>query len=209
MGSERLIDLAGHRFTRLLVIAFSGRRSSATWWKCKCDCGKEFDVRGGSIRSGQAKSCGCLSRDRAATLSKTHGMSNRSEYKIWLGIKKRCENPICPAYRHYGGRGIYLAEEFQDFERFLAHVGPRPNNTSLDRIDNNGPYAPGNVRWTTRKVQARNSRHNHLLTYNGKTQPISAWAEELGFKKNTIGARLKYGWPVEMALTEPVRVGAF
>lgn len=118
---------------------------------------------------------------------------------------QRCTNPRNPSYHNYGGRGVHVAQAFLSFDVFLAHVGPRPSpKHTLDRIKNNRGYAPGNVRWAVRRVQQRNRRSNHMLTYQGRVQPLSAWAEELGMEVGTLASRLRYGWSVEKALASPL-----
>ena len=118
-------------------------------------------------------------------------------------MKRRCENPGAHAYERYGGRGISVASEFKTFQGFFAYLGSCPPGFTLDRIDNDGNYEPGNVRWTDRKTQGRNKRNNHVIALRGKRQPLSAWAEELGITWLSLLSRLETGWPVEEALTLP------
>lgn len=140
-----------------------------------------------------------------------HGLSGTPIHAIWKSIVQRCTNPSCAAYIGYGGRGIQLYEEWKvSFNTFYAHVSSLPNygekGYSLDRINNDGNYEPENVKWSTRTEQNRNSRHNLLLTLNGKTQCVSVWAEEVGIKASTIQARIvTYGWSDEKALTTPTQ----
>lgn len=204
----KLKDMTGRTIHRLTILSRAPNRNGQAWWLCRCVCGKTLEVFGRSLRDGDAKSCGCLSRDRTIARSTTHGHAGRnrqtSEYRIWQGMVKRCEDPRCVAFPNYGGRGIKVAPELRTFEGFLAHMGPRPVGLTLERINNNGNYEPGNVCWATRKAQGRNSRHNHILTFRGMAQPISAWTEMLGFKRTTIGQRLRYGWSTERALSTPL-----
>jgi len=113
----------------------------------------------------------------------------------------RCYDPKTKFYPDYGGRGIIVAEEFKRFENFLAYLGKKPTGMMLDRINNDGPYAPGNVRWVTPIQQARNTRHNRLLTYKGETLPVSVWTERLNLNRGTIGLRLRRGWTIEETLS--------
>lgn len=135
-----------------------------------------------------------------------HGLSKHHLYKTWLNMKDRCRNPKNPYYHNYGGRGITVCAEWDEsFVAFLRDVGERPSPAhTLDRKDNNGNYEPHNVRWVTKKQQAHNMRKNRLLTFNGKTQTLAAWAEEIGLVPSTLHHRLFVaGLSVEKALTMP------
>jgi hypothetical protein len=156
-------------------------------------------VQKANLRSKSTKSCGCYRRD----LHLTHGQGRTSEYGTWNQIIGRCMNPKHAAYDDYGGRGITVCQEWLLFERFYADMGPRPPGHSIDRRDNDGPYAPWNCRWASRSTQANNTRANILLTHDGRTQTIGAWSRESGIDYTTLAWRLKRGWPVEVALTRP------
>jgi hypothetical protein len=131
-----------------------------------------------------------------------------NEYRIWAGILQRCYNPRCREYHYYGDRGITVCDRWREangFANFFADVGPQPfRRASLHRIDNDGPYEPGNVAWADAKTQMRNMCGNRILTYNGRSQILVEWAEELGIKPVTLAQRLHKGWPPEKALTQPV-----
>lgn len=131
--------------------------------------------------------------------------SSNAAYSSWTNIKSRCRNKANPSYRHYGGRGIRVCDRWHDsFDAFLADVGPRPNMAhTIDRIDNNGHYEPGNCRWATRKQQAGNKRSNVLLTFQGETRIIAEWSLLTGIQLCTLYARKKYGWPDEQILSVP------
>lgn len=138
-----------------------------------------------------------------------HGLTGSSEYRIWASIKQRAtDRAKGDTRRYYFGRGIVLCEEWsQSFAAFLEHVGPRPSPShSIDRIDNEKGYEPGNVRWATPCEQGRNTRRNKLLTLGGKTMSLTEWADRLGINQTTIRMRLQTpGWTVEQALAVPVR----
>lgn len=139
--------------------------------------------------------------------NQTHGMSKSRTYTTWAEMKQRCLNPNDPMYYRYGGRGIKVCKRWMDsFEAFLEDVGERPDECTLDRLDSDRDYEPGNVRWATALQQARNRSNNVNITFQGKTMCISAWAEELGLPRKTVEKRINYyGMSVEEALTRPVR----
>lgn len=115
------------------------------------------------------------------------------EYRAWHAMKDRCTNPRCAVWDRYGGRGITVCDRWlQSFSAFLADVGPRPeSNMSIDRIDNNGNYEPGNVRWATQLQQQTNSSQARLLTLDGETLTISGWARRLGISRPALRQRLR------------------
>ena len=123
----------------------------------------------------------------------------KSEYQAYCNCVSRCVTGSHPKSKDYKGRGIEL--RFDCFEDFLQELGPRPDGYDLDRIDNDGHYEPGNVRWVTRQQNLRNRRSNKPLTYKGMTMLQCEWAEALGIKHSTLKARLQRGWTVEQALS--------
>jgi len=211
MGAK--VNLAGQKFGRLLVLYDTGeRKNKHVVWHCRCDCGNEVDARGDNLTSGLARSCGCYNRERVAEVQATHGMSRHGGahpvYWVWHGMLQRCKNPNDKRYKYYGGRGITVCDEWHDAEKFIgwAVLNGWEKGLTLDRIDNNGNYKPDNCRWVTRKVQSRNMRSNHLIAFNGKTQTIAEWAEEIGINGSTLYNRINVsGWPIERALAEPVK----
>lgn len=160
------VSMTGKRFGRWVVISVAGKnRWGQIDWNCLCDCGIKKIVCGSSLRCGNTKSCGCLNREIArdrGKISKTHGDSHRGqltkEYRAWMGMKTRCLNPKNSGYKYYGGRGITICERWlNNFENFLLDVGRAPSSKlSIDRIDNNGNYEPGNCRWATLLQQNQN-----------------------------------------------------
>lgn len=203
----RVKDLTGQRFVRLTVLAFSGVKCAHAYWLCRCECGKETVAQAGHLRSGQYKSCGCLSREQTRARFTTHGKRKSPEYQSWRAMIERCCNHSNASYGNYGGRGIIVCERWRtSFEAFYADMGPKPagNRISIERLNNNGHYEPGNCKWATMNEQQRNTRNSVLLTFRGRTQCIAAWAEELGIKRSTLAARIRRGWSVERALAERV-----
>jgi len=205
-------DLAGQRFGRLVVLYDTGeRKNGKVVWHCRCDCGNELDVRSDYLISGHTTSCGCYNRERAAETHTTHGMSRQGEqrpvYLAWHAMLQRCENPSIKYYKDYGGRGITVCAEWHDPVVFIdwALANGWRKGLTIDRINNNGNYEPSNCRWVTQKENNRNKRSNHLITFNGKTQTMAQWAEEVDIGPCTLRYRINnLHWPIERALTEPI-----
>lgn len=173
------IDMTGKRYGRLAVLEFSRKSSSGEYtWRCVCDCGNETYVSGYALRSGHTQSCGCLHSERTAEVrrsEKTHGLADTPEYRSWISMVQRVTNAASHNYPYYGGRGILICDRWLNgderrsgVECFLADMGKRPAGTSLDRINNDGNYEPGNCRWATRSEQVRNRRPN-LKSNNKET----------------------------------------
>lgn len=200
-------DLTGLRVERLVVLGYAGKRDRKFSWWCRCDCGATTVVPATSLLHAGIKSCGCLSRDTTRDRNYKHGLTFTKEYMLWASMLDRCRNPNNKKYADYGGRGITVCEQWQhDAAAFIQYVGQRPSpNFTIERIDNNRGYEPGNVRWATRREQARNRRVTKLITFGDKTMLLGDWAESLGIPYGTLQQRLgAYGWSVERALTTPV-----
>lgn len=166
---RRVLDISGQRFGSLVALRPTDQRTHGrVVWECLCDCGATALVAGDTLRDGRTRSCGCLRRSTGAkaTAYKHGGAAGDAlspEYKVWRGIKRRCFMPNDPAYPRYGGRGIRLCDRWMDFNAFLSDMGPRPSpDHSIDRIDNDGNYEPGNCRWATRAEQSQNRRNTRL-----------------------------------------------
>jgi hypothetical protein len=203
--NKNIKDITGQRFGRLVAIEMAGRDSSqAVMWKCQCDCGNIVVVVGYSLRGGLTLSCGCYHKDRIIELQTTHGMSEAPLGKVFQAMKQRCYCESCDVYHRYGGRGIYICDEWlEDRNKFFvwAKDNGYERGLTIDRIDNNGPYSPENCRWVTNTQNQRNKRTNRLLTLEGKTHISIEWAEEKGIVSGTIASRLARGHSVEEALS--------
>lgn len=209
-GIENANDLAGQVFGRLTAIEpVSSAYGKGVTWLCRCACGNTLNVLASGLRSGNSRSCGCFQRDRASQTKTEHGLSNHPLYRLRGDIIKRCTNPKANNFKNYGGRGIKLYDEwrhnfqaFFDYVSKLEHYGEK--GYTFDRINNDGNYEPGNVRWATRIQQSHNSRKVKMITYNGETKPIAEWARIVGINRLLLGARLKANWTIECALFSPV-----
>lgn len=136
-----------------------------------------------------------------------HGASFKGRmtptYRIWVGMRQRCNNPSNCEYASYGKRGISVCARWNDFSAFLSDMGERPRGRSIDRINNDGDYELSNCRWVTPSEQARNTRRTKMLSFNGETMCMKDWARKIGLRPDTLWRRLAGGWPVEEALTRP------
>jgi hypothetical protein len=196
-------DLVGQFFGRLTVVAFAGRMSARDTWSCACACGKAVVVRQNNLKSGNTTSCGCA-HVKHGRAKKDH----RDEtYNSWQSMIARVDGQRgARTAKSYSDRGISMCERWRSFACFLADMGPRPAGRSLDRINNNGGYEPGNCRWATRTEQQRNRRCNVVLLFNGRSACLSEWADSLGLSRSTLRKRINSGWSVESALTAPTNL---
>lgn len=206
---SNFIDLIEQRFVRLLVIKQHGKnKDKRILWLCRCDCGNQTIVSGKLLRNNHTKSCGCLAKEGNNT---THGHLRdgkvSSMYRSWAHMIGRCNNPNRKDYHYYGGRGIRVCDRWRNsFKNFLVDMGHPPTDKhTLDRINNNKGYCTENCRWATMKEQCRNRRNNRLVTYQGKTQTLTDWAEETKIAYDTLRARLNRGWSTERTLSKLTR----
>jgi hypothetical protein len=203
-------DMTNKRFGRLLVIKPStyNIKQRCWYWECNCDCGNICIVNGCSLRNGDTQSCGCFKVDCIKNRFTTHGKSNSDLIHVHAAIKQRCNNPKNKEYKNYGGRGITICPEWENFEIFYkwAIDNEYAKGLTIDRIDNDGSYEPNNCRWTTCKEQSNNQRRNRLITFEGKTLTLTQWASLKEIKLSTLVSRLDYlKWSIEKALTTPVQ----
>jgi hypothetical protein len=213
----------GQKRGRWTVIQQSSRPK---YWLCRCECGNEKEVLAWSLRYAVSLSCGCYHDEiRKAGTNTRHGRVYTREYRSYWGMKQRCYQESSTARHNYADRGITVcARWLESFENFFADMGPCPSKThSVDRKDNNSGYFCGkpecpdcgplhrepNCRWATPTEQARNTRRNRLIEFQGRTQTIAGWSSETGLTMNCIGWRLKQGWTIEAALTIPSSNGGW
>lgn len=154
----RLIDLTGMRFGRLEVIKRGENIGRSAAFECRCDCGTMLTARAASLRNGDTASCGCYRAEKMAEKQRKHGHFGSRTYNSWASMLSRCRDKNKPAYARYGAIGITVCERWEKFENFLADMGERPEGCSIDRIDNDKGYEPGNCRWATPIQQRRNQR---------------------------------------------------
>lgn len=204
------IRLDGKRFGRWIVVTgprsqrFGMNGKPKTQWFCRCDCGTERWVFSDLLRRGGSLSCGCLARELVSSRG-IHHASHTPLYGVWRSMIARCEDKNNSQYHLYGGRGIKVCSLWRkSFEAFRDDMGPKPTTShSIDRIDNDGHYEPGNMRWATPREQAANLRKNVNLTHDGQTLCVSEWARRTGLREGTLRRRLKLGWDSDKALTTP------
>ena len=205
------LDLAGQKYGRLTVLKrVENTNAGKTKWLCQCDCGKMTKVVGSNLKNGMTKSCGCLSVDMLIERSTKHGLDNSRICIIWRNMKSRCHNSKNKQFKNYGGRGIYICDEWlgenalKNFADWSFENGYSEKLT-IDRIDNNKGYSPDNCRWVDCSVQANNKRNNILITNNGKTQTLVQWCKELKISRSMVRNRIERGWEKDMLLIPPVR----
>ena len=194
-------DLTGRRFGRLVVVECAGqaKRHDNYRWRCRCDCGNVIIAKASALKERCVRNCGCVRRKHMKTYS--------PEYRSWRGMKTRCFDAKNPAYPNYGGRGISVYPGWVDsFQAFLGYIGPKPSPMhTLNRINNDGNYEPGNVRWALPREQANNRRSTLAITYDGETLSSEEWSRRTGIPACTIRRRLEHGWSDEAAVATPVR----
>lgn len=196
---RRTAAMIGKKFGCYQLVEVCGRHPKrVVLWRCRCDCGVEVVRRSDRLRRG-ASVCPHVKRPCE---------SDAAEYRSWEHMRARCLNARHPKFKDYGGRGIAVCERWSVYENFLADMGRRPDpvrNYSIDRIDVNGNYEPGNCRWATRAEQQGNRRDTVRIEYGGRQRLLADVACEIGIARSVLYGRLMNGWRLQDVLTKPVR----
>lgn len=189
--------MIGQKFGRLLVISKGTRSGEQSFkWLCKCDCGKERYVRADHLKSGRTVSCGCKRTEtrRLLEMSKPeYGLRNHPLYDVWCSMRQRCNDVNATSYVNYGGRGIKVCADWNNFKLFCewAITNGWQSNLQIDRKDNNGNYNPDNCRFVTAKINSNNRRSNILVTLNGQLLTLKQACEKLSLNDKLIRQRIK------------------
>lgn len=200
----KLLDLSGRVYGRLTVLCREGNLYGKVGWKCKCECGNELIVAGADLKGRNKASCGCLKRDIARLKNFSHGMTETAEYRAWCKAKSRCTVESDPSYKNYGQRGIMMCPQWlNSFENFFADMGPKPDgNYSIERLNVNGDYEPGNCVWATQLEQSRNKRNTVRVIHEGESVSLHALADRLRVPYMRLYKRIFiHGWDVERAVS--------
>lgn len=196
----------GDVFSSWEVVGEATVKKGHTAHEVRCVCGVVKFVTASELRLGRSKGCGCSKSVKPRATS--HGMKGTPTYVSWLGMKRRCLSPDADLYKSYRVKGIKVCDRWLAFRNFLADMGERPPGTTLDRVDNNGNYEPGNCRWASATEQSNNKGNNTRITAFGVEKTLADWSRETGLRPATISDRVfRLGWGVEDALTlKPSRV---
>ncbi len=211
-ADHRFIDITGKKFGRLTVIYYTGKQGNGNrtrpGWLCRCDCNKYIIALSENLRKGVSRSCGCYRTDITIKRSTTHGKKHSDEYIVWDNMRQRCNNPNNKAYKYYGGRGIKIAKEWNDFAVFYEDMGPRPTpKHTIERVDVNGDYCRDNCIWELFQNQARNKRNIKKIKYNNEEHCLAEWAKRFNIDIRTLYSRIYIlGWSIDRAFTTPIRV---
>lgn len=197
------MEMIGKKFGRMTVLKSAPSRGYRMFL-CRCDCGAEKEAIGTHLVRGLIVSCGCAKRERIKQLNLRTGESRTKAHEVWWNMRSRCEWPKHKYFARYGGRGIKVCDRWHDFANFLEDMGQPPPGHRLERLDNDGEYAPWNCVWVDAQAQANNRSSNRVVEFDGKTMTLAEWGRDTGLGR-TLEARLRHGWSVERALTEPLR----
>lgn len=208
MGNPRIKDEAGHVYGKWTVLRkFGNRRGGAAIWECRCQCGTVAQVTGTDLRSGKSAQCKQCALLAIGEKVKTHGQTGTRVYRIWKAMRVRCNDKNAREYNRYGGRGIHICDEWNEFSSFSnwAYANGYSDSLSIDRVDNDGSYSPTNCRWADKKTQSRNRGD-----YINKRADGVLWidvAAAHGISMVRYYGRLNEGWSREEASTVPLGIG--
>lgn len=211
----KFIDLTGMEFGKLTVIEEAEPRRIGKkgvlkkYWRCQCECGNVKEICGDTLRTGKAHSCGCVGVQKFVERSTKHGFASERPrlYRIWEHMKDRCYNENAKVYKHYGGRGITICDEWHDFKNFYdwAMTHGYNDDLTIDRINVNGNYEPGNCRWVDWNVQANNTRRNVIVEIKTEKHTLKQWCDILNMPYGTVSSRRSAGWDNVDALLTPIK----
>ena len=197
MQRQRRVDLIGKVFSHLTVVSVC--ETDDRFYNCVCSCGnvkRSFFVH---LTMGKAISCGCVKKPGPAK----HRKIFTKAWYAWSAMKQRCLNPNHKYYHRYGGRGITICDRWHDFVNFLDDMGEPEDDLTLERIDNDDGYHPGNCEWMPWEHQHNNKEKSIIISYDGRAQTISQWARETGLNKSMLARRYHAGLSAEEILTKP------
>lgn len=208
---RKITDLTGKTYARLTVISYSHTKPGGkVHWVCKCSCGKTTIVRSDQLKDGNTTSCGCRQKE-TLLLRETHSEAFKGkkthEYRAYHNMKARCLNKNHKHYHNYGGRGIIICDRWlESYANFLTDVGRAPGDDfSLDRINNDLNYEPGNCKWSTFSEQQNNKRTCRYLTFFGERKTLTQWAKTCGIDPRTLHYRAVNNWPCDRFFLKPNR----
>lgn len=202
MGKTSKQFMIGKKYGILTVMSEVKERNKNghILYNVKCECGKEKQVLGSSLRTGGSRSC-----NKCSILTGSHGMWKSREFNIWQSMKDRCYNQNNIRYKNYGGRGVVVCDRWvNSFKNFYCDMG-NSNGLSIDRIDVYGNYEPSNCRWANAKTQSRNRTNNAKFTYLNETLCMSEWCEKINMPTSTFLNRINRGWSIDKTIETPIR----
>lgn len=205
------MDYTGRKFHRYTVLKSAGYQGKSPMLLCRCDCGTERLVQKGNLIRGRSRSCGCLQREELVARNIKHGLAPRgkksSEFIAWRSMMQRCVNPKNHNFPNYGARGITVCAQWsENYANFLEDMGPKPSHVhSLERIDNNGNYEPGNCKWALPREQNRNRRNVHTILVEGNHVTLKEACDYYGAYYPTVRRRIYKGITLEEAIGTPIR----
>ncbi len=199
--------VVGERFGKLTLVELVGRsKHNKPIYSFRCDCGEVKNILLASVKNGRTKSCGCIRKAHITKRNTRHGMHGEPEYKIWAGMKQRCNSPKAEHYDRYGGRGIKVSDEWNDYPNFIRSMGKRPDSSyTLERVDNNKGYCAENCVWATKLEQGSNKSNNRKYEYFGEQLILPEIARRTGLSRECLYARLNRGWDEHTAFTTPAK----